>query len=39
MNVWELTLAIITPSQEQMLPKEDYYNEFDEIKASSLSQL
>jgi hypothetical protein len=31
MNVWELTLAIITPGQEQVLQDEDYYDEFDEI--------
>jgi hypothetical protein len=31
MIVWELTLAKITPGQEQVPPEEDYYNEFVEI--------
>jgi hypothetical protein len=31
MTVWELTLAIITPGQEQVLPEEDYEDEFGEI--------
>jgi hypothetical protein len=31
MTIWELTLAIITLGQEQVSPKEDYYDEFDEI--------
>jgi hypothetical protein len=37
MTIWELTLAIITPGEEQVTPEEDYYNEFDEIYASSPS--
>jgi hypothetical protein len=39
MIVCELTLAIITPSEEQVPLEEDYYDKFDEIKASSPSQL
>jgi hypothetical protein len=31
MTIWEITLAIITPSQEQVLLEEDYYDEFGEI--------
>jgi hypothetical protein len=31
MTVLELTLAIITPGEEQAPPEEDYYYEFDEI--------
>jgi hypothetical protein len=31
MTVWELTLAIITPGEEQVPPEEDYFDEFDEI--------
>jgi hypothetical protein len=31
MTIWELTIAIVTPGQEQIPPKEDYYDEFDEI--------
>jgi hypothetical protein len=31
MTVWKLTLAIITPCEEQVPPEEDYYDEFDEI--------
>jgi hypothetical protein len=34
MTVWELTLAIITPSQEQLLQNEElegYYDEFGEV--------
>jgi hypothetical protein len=38
MTVCELTLAIITPGEEQV-PPEDYYNEFDEIQVSYPSQL
>jgi hypothetical protein len=31
MTVLELTLAIITLGEEQIVPEEDYYDEFDEI--------
>jgi hypothetical protein len=31
MTVYELTLAIITPGEEQIPPEEDYYDEFDKI--------
>jgi hypothetical protein len=32
MNVCELTLSINTPTgEEKVPPKEDYYDEFDEI--------
>jgi hypothetical protein len=31
MTVCELTLAIITPGEEQVSQEEDYYDEFDEI--------
>jgi hypothetical protein len=30
-TVWELTLAIIIPDEEQVPQEEDYYDEFDEI--------
>jgi hypothetical protein len=31
MTVLELTLDIITLGEEQIVPEEDYYDEFDEI--------
>jgi hypothetical protein len=31
MAIWELTLAKITPCQEQVPPEEDYYDQFDEM--------
>jgi hypothetical protein len=39
MNICELTLAIITPREEQVPPEEHYYDEFDEIYVLSLRQL
>jgi hypothetical protein len=32
MTIWELTLAVITPDQEHVPPKKDYYaDEFGEV--------
>jgi hypothetical protein len=31
MAVWELTLAIITPGQEQIPPEKDHEDEFGEV--------
>jgi hypothetical protein len=31
MTAWELTLAIITPGQEQVPPEEDNEDEFKEV--------
>jgi hypothetical protein len=31
MSVCELTLAIITPGEDQVIQEEDYYDVFDEI--------
>jgi hypothetical protein len=31
MTIWELTLAITTPGEEQIPPEEDYYDKFNDI--------
>jgi hypothetical protein len=31
MTIWELTLAITTPSGEQVAPEKDYHDEIDDI--------